>query len=115
MGAFREEAFLLLKSDGKLVGLVGWQVENLVARVADIYLEPGFTLGEAMRILMAEIERKSRELQCEGLLLFFPPPIAPQPPVWHARGSAMRTPPSLGVRAGQEAAQESMPGRLPAR
>ena len=109
MAAFGEKAFLLLKSDGKLVGLVGWQVENLVARVADIYLEPGFTLGEAMRILMAEIERKSRELQCEALLLFLPPHIARQAAVWHALGYAMRTPPSLGVRAWQEAAQESMP------
>ena len=41
MAAFGEKAFLLLMSDKQLVGLVGWQVENLVARTTDLYIEAG--------------------------------------------------------------------------
>jgi len=41
--------------------------------------------------------------------LFLPPHIARQAAVWHALGYTLRTLPSLGVRAWQEAAQESMP------
>ena len=39
MAAFGEKAFLLLMADKQLVGLVGWQVENLVARTTDLYIE----------------------------------------------------------------------------
>ena len=40
MAAFGEKAFLLLKVDGKMAGLVGWQVENLVSRTNDVYFDP---------------------------------------------------------------------------
>lgn len=109
MAAFGEKAFLLLKMDGRLVGLAGWQVENLVARASDIYLEPGLVLGEAVRILMDEIERASYELQCEALLLFLPPHLARHQSVWSGLGYVVRTPRDLEVSAWEEAAQESMP------
>jgi dephospho-CoA kinase len=109
MAAFGEKAFLLLKLDNKLVGLVGWQVENLVARTDEVFLDQGLALSGAMRLIMEEIERTSRDLQCEVSLLFFPPGLADQDEVWRALGYEKRSVPSLGVRAWQEAAQESMP------
>jgi dephospho-CoA kinase len=109
MAAFGEKAFLLLMKDGKVVGLAGWQVENLVARVDDVYLEHGLPMAEAMRVLMEEIERASRELQCEALLLFLPPQLARQEAVWRDLHYEPRTVLTLGVRAWQEAATESMP------
>ena len=109
MAAFGEKAFLLLKIDERLVGLAGWQVENLVARVSDVYLEPGLALGEAVRVLMDAIEITSRELQSEILLLFLPPHLGRHNAVWDALGYSPRNPQDLKVSAWEEAALESMP------
>jgi dephospho-CoA kinase len=107
MAAFGEKAFLFLKVDNKPVGLVGWQVENLVARTDDVYLDPHLSLQIAMKHIMEEVERTSRDLQCEASLLFLPPYLARHADVWHGLGYEPRTVQSLGVRAWQEAAQEN--------
>jgi dephospho-CoA kinase len=109
MEAFGEKAFLLLKLGQKIVGIVGWQVENLVARTGDVYLETGFPLDEAMRALMDQVEESSRELQCEAALLFLPPHLARHTEVWQALGYEPRSVEDLVVRAWQEAARESLP------
>jgi dephospho-CoA kinase len=109
MAAFGEKAYLLLRMDNRLVGLVGWQVENLVARTDDIYLEAGIPFADAMKALSEEVERASRELQCEISLVFLTPELARQDAVWKALGYQPRTIQELGVRAWQEAAAESMP------
>jgi dephospho-CoA kinase len=109
MAAFGEKAFLLLKADQRIVGLAGWQIENLVARVSDVYLEPGLALGEAVRVLMSGIEMASRELQSEALLLFLPPHLGRHVAVWDALGYTARSPQDLKINAWEEAAIESMP------
>ncbi len=109
MAAFGEKAFLFLKMDSKPVGLVGWQVENLVSRTDDVYLEAGLSLPKAMPLLMEEVERASRDLQCEASLLFLPPGLAQQAEVWRMIGYEPRTIQALGVRAWQEAAAEKAP------
>lgn len=111
MESFGEKAFLLLRIDERLVGLAGWQVENLVARTADIFLESDLSLDESMWIMMKEIEKASRDLQCEALLLFLSPEMAEQGSVWQKLDYQDRSVESLGVRAWQEAARESMPPR----
>ena len=62
-----------------------------------------------MLILMKEIEKASRDLQCEALLLFLSPEMAEQGSVWKKLDYQDRSVESLGVRAWQEAAKESMP------
>jgi dephospho-CoA kinase len=109
MAAFGEKAFMLLRQNGRLAGLAGWQVENLVARTGDITLDPDLTFPEAMQAILREVERASRELQCEISLLFLPPEFSVQAETWQALGYQPRTVQSLGVRAWQEAAMESMP------
>lgn len=109
MAAFGEKAYMLLLRNELIVGLVGWQVENLVARTAEVYLEPDIPADEALRILMEEVERASRELQCEASLLFLPDKLARQESVWRKLHYEQREPQKLGVRAWQEAAEESRP------
>ena len=109
MAAFGEKAFLLLRMDGRLVGLASWQVENLVVRTIDIYLAADLPLKSALRALTEEIERTSRELQCEIALIYLAPELARRQDVWRSLGYQPRTVQSLGVRAWQEAAIESMP------
>lgn len=108
MAAFGEKAFLFLKLDGAPVGIVGWQVENLVERTDDVYIDPGQPLPKAMEVLLKEIETTSRDLQCEVALLFLPPELSGQEEVWKGLGYEPRTIESLGVRAWQEAAQETI-------
>jgi dephospho-CoA kinase len=108
MAAFGEKAFLFLKLDGAPVGVVGWQVENLVERTDDVYIDPVQPLPEAMQALLKEIETTSRDLQCEIALLFLPTELTAQEEVWTSLGYEMCTIESLGVRAWQEAAQETM-------
>jgi dephospho-CoA kinase len=108
MAAFGEKAYLFLKLDGQPVGVVGWQVENLVERTNDVYIEPSQSLPDAMLALLKEIEATSKDLQCEVALLFLPPELSVKVEVWNALGYEIRTVDSLGVRAWQEAAQETI-------
>jgi dephospho-CoA kinase len=109
MAAFGEKAYLLLRSANVPVGIVGWQVENLVARTDDVYVENNVPLYTALQTLMNEVEQASKDLQCEAALLFVPPQLAQKAAIWKTLGYEPRTAQSLGVRAWQEAAQESMP------
>jgi len=107
MAAFGEKAFLLLMSNQKLVGLAGWQVENLVARTTELYLDAGVPTEKALKLLVTEVERASQDLQCEASLFFIPPQLAGQESVWKELGYSRRTPQTLGVQAWQDAAVES--------
>jgi dephospho-CoA kinase len=109
MAAFGEKAFLMLRVDGKARGVAGWKVENLVARTDDVFVDEQLPLGEALSAMMKEVERVSRELQCEVSLIFLPVELSSQDPAFQAVGYQRRTVQSLGVRAWEEAALESMP------
>jgi dephospho-CoA kinase len=108
MAAFGEKAFFALRQGETMVGLLGCQVENLVARIDDVYIEKDQPVETAMRLLLDEVESTSRDLQCEASLLFLMPSLAAQTQIWHNLGYEPRTIQNLGVRAWQEAAQESI-------
>jgi dephospho-CoA kinase len=113
MAAFGEKAFLLLMRGEQITGIMGWQVENLVARVDDVYIEANISLPNAMKTMTEEVEQASKELQCEAALLFLSPDLAQHQDVWQAVGYDARTVKDLGVRAWQDAAMESMkPGTV---
>lgn len=109
MEAFGEKAFLLLTLRNKVVGIIGWQVENLIARTMDILIDPKLTFEDALPLLMREMELASRDLQCEASLLFVDPDLAGKADFWKGLGYERRAPETLGVLAWQEAALESMP------
>ncbi len=110
MESFGDKAYMLLQLEGRLVGLAGWQVENLVVRTSDLYLEAGIDVAGALQTLVSEVERASADLQCEASLLFPPPDLAAQESVWAKLGYIRRAPEALGVQAWEDAASESMPG-----
>jgi dephospho-CoA kinase len=109
MEAFGEKAFILLRQGATVVGVMGWQVENLIVRISDVYLLPDQPLEDAIRAMIQEIESASYELQCEASILFLPPAFAQYKEAWHKLGYTVRDIKSLRVRAWQEAAIESMP------
>ena len=110
MEAFGDKAFLLLLRDRELVGIVGWQVENLVARITDLFLDPRVAPEQALPLLIQEVERASGDLQCEAALIFPPLELGGLDRVWKQLGYERRAPDTLGVQAWEDAALESMPG-----
>jgi len=109
MEAFGEKAFVLLRQGAAVVGVMGWQVENLIVRISDVYLLPDQPFEDAIRAMVQEIESASNELQCEASILFLPPAFAQHRGAWHELGYTVREIKSLRARAWQEAAIESMP------
>jgi dephospho-CoA kinase len=89
--------------------LAGWQVENLVARTTELFLDPSVSVEKALKILVTEVEKASHDLQCEASLFFLPPQLAAHEPVWKELGYVRRAPQNLGVQAWQDAAVESQP------
>ena len=109
MEAFGDRAFLLLQLDNELVGIAGWQVENLVARTTELYLDPRVTADKALPLILAEVEKASSDLQCEASLVFPPMDLVGFDSVWKQIGYERRSPERLGVQAWTDAANESMP------
>jgi dephospho-CoA kinase len=107
MAAFGEKAFMLLQMNGQNVGVAGWQVENLVARTTEFFIDPAVPAEKGLKTLMDEVERASGDLQCEASLLFLPPNLAALQGTWKQLGYEPRTPQSLGVQAWTDAAIES--------
>jgi dephospho-CoA kinase len=109
MAQFGDKAYMLLLSGKKLVGIAGWQVENLVVRTTDVYLEPEIDIAKALEKLIHEIEQVSSDLQCEASLAFPATNLAGHAAVWKKLGYEGRSPEALGVQAWTDAAKESMP------
>ncbi len=109
MAAFGEKAYLLIMRDEDIAGVAGWQVENLVTRIDELYFDGNLPLDEAIPALMDAVETASSELQSEASLLFLPPYLAQHVGAWRAVGYRPQTVQGLGVRAWQEAALDSMP------
>lgn len=109
MAAFGEKAFLLLSVEQNPMGVLGWQVENLVARTTDIALDSALPPAQYLPIMIREMERASCDLQCEASLVYVPVSLAHHDVLWTSLGYEKRTPASLGILAWQEAAEESMP------
>lgn len=113
VNAFGDKAFLLLQGEDGLKGMLGWKVENLVARVDDIHLTSGISLPDHIPFLVTEVEEASKELQCEIALIFVQPELAAYRDLWQQLGYEERLPSELAVAAWKEAALESYrPGTI---
>ncbi len=101
--------FLLAEMDGKVVGLLGWQVENLVARVTDFLIFPARLRLVAGRALLTAMEEAAQELLCEAAILIVPASVSPEVlEFWETFGYTLRDIASL-PRAWREAAREANP------
>jgi len=109
MAQFGDKAYMLLQLGKDPVGIAGWQVENLVVRTTDLYLESGIDVEKALEMLVEEIEHVSSDLQCEASLIFPTTVLAAHKTVWNKLGYEHRAPEALGVQAWTDAARESMP------
>lgn len=104
-----EKAYLILRIEQNPMGILAWQVENLVARTTEIALDSALPPAQFLPLLINEMEKASIDLQCEASLIFVPELLAHHDVLWSGLGYEKCTPSSLEVLAWQEAAEESMP------
>jgi dephospho-CoA kinase len=73
MLAFGQKSYLVAQdAEGELVGLMGWQVENLITRCDELVLRPGAPVKAIIDPLVVSVEEFSRELESEVGYVFLP-------------------------------------------
>jgi N-acetylglutamate synthase-like GNAT family acetyltransferase len=108
---FSQVGFILAEDDGKMVGMVGFQVENLVIRVTDFLISSAVDRVEAGQAMIAAMEAAGADLQAEASMLFLPAnPSAALVEYWQAFGYERHTVADMH-RAWREAASEWAPGK----
>jgi dephospho-CoA kinase len=110
LAAFGQKAYMLAVVDSNLVGLAGWQVENLVTRIDEFYLLAGVPAGPVVEQLIDYIEGAAHVLQSEVSLLFLDQDAPPE--LLQAAAGAGYEPrkiEDLRVQDWREAALESQP------
>lgn len=73
MLAFGQKSYLLAHGkDDHLIGVTGWQVENLITRVDEFYIDPGVPTPVIAAELVDAVEDASKELQSEVCFVVLP-------------------------------------------
>jgi hypothetical protein len=72
MGLFGEKSYLLAELGGRVVGLVGFQVENLITRVDEFIILPDAPVGPISDALIQSVEEASKILQSEVGFVYLP-------------------------------------------
>lgn len=72
MMAFGQKSYLLAEGDGANVGLIGFQVENLITRVDEFMIKPEALLPPVITGLIEAVEAASKDLQSEIAFFFLP-------------------------------------------
>jgi len=75
---FSQVGFALAEVGGELVGMIGYQVENLVVRVRDFLIAPVMDRVAVGQELVALMEQTGIELQTEAAMLFLPDNPSPE-------------------------------------
>lgn len=70
--SFGQKSYLIAETNDQIVGLIGWQVENLITRADELYLEHGDTRIKVIAALVRAVEDASKELQSEVSFVFLP-------------------------------------------
>ncbi len=104
MQSFVDKGFMIAELEGNLVGVVAWHVENLVACIEELYINPAGLRPVVGPAVLRAIEEAANQLMAEAALIF----IAPRTPkatldLYGGQGYKA-TDPSTLVRAWREAA-----------
>jgi dephospho-CoA kinase len=110
MTRFGTKAYMLAMAGDRIVGLAGWQVENLITRIDEFLLAPDAPVKETVSGLLESIESGSNDLQSEIALVFLKNDT-PQPTqdAVLALDYRQQSVAELKIPDWREAAQESAP------
>lgn len=79
MLAFGQKSYLLATdANGRVLAIVGWQVENLITRADEFYIEPSAPREPVIDVLVKAIEEASRDLQAEVGFILLPVSTPPE-------------------------------------
>lgn len=111
MERFGEKSYLLAEVNGKVLGLAGFQVENLITRLDEfIIISDPPLLDVVGRALVQAVEDASHDLQSEVNFVFLPVTVAPHlKQVFIGTGYGQIEVDSIKVPVWREAVQESQP------
>jgi len=74
MLSFGQKSYLLaIDQAGRVAGIIGWQVENLITRADEFYLAPDAPRDPVVKALVEAVEEASKELQSEVGFILLPP------------------------------------------
>lgn len=110
MALFGQKSYLLAEAGTKILGLAGFQVENLITRVDEFLLVPDAPVGAIAHALIEAIEDASKALQSEIGFVYLPhnaPAAVFQ--AFTANGYTQTELDEIKVPAWREAAAESRP------
>jgi dephospho-CoA kinase len=110
MAAFGQKAYFLLEQENEIIGAIGWQVDNLITRADEVVLMNDVPVEQALPLLITAMEKASADLQSEAAVVYSDPVMA-KSTAWKASGYVPTPINKLGVKAWEEAAEESnVPG-----
>lgn len=103
---FSQVGFMIAEYRDEAVGLLGFQVENLVIRVTDFLIAPAIDRVVAGKALVAAMEQAGQELQAEACMLYLPPTPSHELVLYWEIFEYERKPVSSLPRAWREASKE---------
>ena len=109
MLAFGQKSYLMAQAGERVIGLIGWQVENLITRADEFYIESDAPRGPVIEALINDIEEASKLLQSEVGFIFLPSATGQdviEPFI--TNGYEMTTVEQIKIPAWREAVQEVM-------
>jgi len=110
MMKFGQQAYMLAMAENEIVGLAGWQVENLITRIPEFVLDKSAPVKNTVKSLLSSVEQASSDLQSEIVLLFLPVDIPAEPgKVAEGEGYESKETEDLKVPDWREAARDSAP------
>ena len=72
LASFGEQGYMLAESNQEIQGVVGWNTEDFIARLRQVWLTPEPVQEEIGRELLEAVCQAAAELMCEVALLFVP-------------------------------------------
>ncbi len=102
-----ERSYLLAEVAGRIIGVAGYQVENLITRMDEFFILPDAPYAAVAVPMLAQVEEASRDLQSEVGFIFVPRTAPPaQLQAFLDQGYERIEIEMLKVPAWREAAQE---------
>lgn len=113
MMAFGQKSFLVAENkEGKIMGVVGWTVENLVTRMDEFYVGAGVPINTIVHAIVVAVESASKDLQSEVAFFFLPSDMNPQIiSAFKSDGYNNITLPEIKIPAWREAVEETIRGK----
>jgi dephospho-CoA kinase len=107
---FGQKSYLIAQdANAKIIGLMGWTVENLVTRVDEFYSAKNLSVDSIVHALVVAVEEASKDLQSEVAFFFSP---AETPPTvlraYQSDGYQPITLKDIKVPAWREAVEEAV-------